>query len=162
MTRSCVDASALRRLIYASSLVLALAACGPDTPSRDASGAVEEAGDLPADRVRVGDCFDAPEREVERLPVVPCEAPHPNEVIAVFDLSGSSWPGQEEVEQLAARGCLERFEPYVGQAYGESALQAFPITPSQESWEDDDDRAVICAAFDPDGPLTGSVKGSGR
>ena len=143
-------------------LALGAAACGPDTPSRDASGAVEDAGDLPADLVQVGDCFDAPEREVEALPVVPCDEPHPNEVIAVFDLPESSWPGQEAVEQLAAQGCLERFEGYVGRAYGESALQAFPITPSEESWEDDDDRQVICAAFDPAGPLTGSVKGSGR
>jgi hypothetical protein len=151
----------VRRALLVACLLLA--ACGTDEPSRDASGAVEEAGDVRVDRVRVGDCFDDQDDEsVETLPVVPCAEAHDNEIYEVFDLTGESWPGLEEVQQRAAEGCLGPFADYVGVSLAESSLDAFPITPSEASWTDHDDRQVLCVITDPAGPSEGSVAGSDR
>jgi Septum formation len=157
----------MRFLIYASSiglaLVLAVAGCGTNEPSRDASGAVEEAGDLRVDKVRAGDCFDdSDEESVETLPVVPCAEAHDNEIYEVFDLSGESWPGLTEVQHAAAEGCLGPFAEYVGVSLAESVLDAYPITPSEESWNEHDDRTVLCGVTGPDGPVEGSLAGSER
>jgi hypothetical protein len=151
----------VRRLV---ALVLVVAAaCGADEPTRDASGQVEEAGDVRVDRVRVGDCFDAQDAvEVDELPLVPCNERHDHEIYEAFDLTGESWPGQEEVERLAAEGCLGPFADYVGVSLADSSLDAFPITPSEESWTEDDDRQVLCVVTDPAGPVQGSLAGSAR
>lgn len=155
--RSCVTGCCLATLIYASS------ACGTDEPSRTADGTFEEGGDVRADRVRVGDCFDdQDDASVETLPVVPCDEPHDNEIYEVFDLTGSSWPGQDEVERMAAEGCLGPFADYVGTSLAESSLEAFPITPSEQSWDEFDDRQVLCIVTDPAGEIEGSVAGSAR
>ena len=152
----------MRRLVAALGLVV-LGACGTNEPSRDASGAVEEAGDLRVDRVRAGDCFDAQDDEsVETLPVVPCAEAHDNEIYEVFNLPGESWPGLEEVQQAAAEGCLGPFAEYVGVSLAESSLDAFPITPSEESWNEQDDRTVLCVVTDPEGPVQGSLAGAAR
>jgi hypothetical protein len=138
-----------------------LAACGSTEPSRDASGAFEEAGDVRADHLKVGDCFDDQSDEsVRTLPVVPCGHPHDNEIYAVFDLPGDSWPGQDDVARQSAEGCLGPFTDYVGTPLADSTLEAFPITPSEQSWEKFDDRQVLCVADDPGGRLVGSVAGS--
>ena len=144
-------------------LLVVAAACGTDEPARDASGQVEEAGSVRADRVQVGDCFDAQEdAEVRSLPLVPCSEPHDNEIYEVFDLPGEAWPGPGAVEQDAAEGCLGPFAGFVGVSLAESSLDAFPITPSEESWKDSDDRQVLCVVTDPDGPVEGSLAGSER
>lgn len=151
----------MRRTLVA--LLFVLAACGSDEPSRNAEGAFETAGDVRADRARVGDCFDdQSDAAVETLPVVPCAEPHDNEIYEVFDLPGDSWPGQEEVERMAAEGCLGPFADYVGTSLAESSLEAFPITPSEQSWAENDDRQVLCVVTDPAAQLEGSVKRSAQ
>ncbi|MDP9407999.1 MAG: septum formation family protein [Actinomycetota bacterium] len=121
------------------------------------TGGLVRVGDL-----AVGDCFDdvaAGLNEVEEVPVVPCEGPHANEVFAVLEQPGEEYPGEEEMGSLAGEGCYAAFEEYVGAPVETSALTAFPIAPTAESWASGD-REVVCVLTGT-GPRTGSAQGSG-
>ena len=74
--------------------------------------------------LEVGTCFDDPDtfEEVEDVPIVECEDPHDNEVIANHDLTGSDYPGQEQTENRASQICYDSFADYVGIAYEESKV----------------------------------------
>ncbi|MGI8759603.1 MAG: septum formation family protein, partial [Acidimicrobiales bacterium] len=141
-----------------------LAGCGDNEPERDDEGAVAEEGDLAASSVKVGDCFDDPGNldDVEAVPAVPCDQPHANEAYYAFDLDGDDFPGTEQVEELAIDGCLAEFEAFVGTPYEESTLDIFYLAPSTSSWDDFDDREVLCAVYGVDGePLTSPARDSG-
>ena len=131
---------------------------------RDESGAIVGEGSVDAFQMRVGDCFDDgstfADDEVSDVPGVPCSKPHDNEVYAVFDVSGSSFPG-DRIADMAHEGCLQRFEAFVGRDYDSSALDIATLYPSRESWQQQNDREVVCAVYDIDAKkLTGTVEGS--
>jgi hypothetical protein len=112
----------------------------------------------------VGTCFDDPEtfEQVEDVPIVECAEPHDNEVIANEDLTGSDYPGQEQVENRASQICYDHFAPYVGIAYEESIYDIGWLFPTEETWAAGD-REVICFAYDLDfAKITGSINGIGQ
>lgn len=144
-----------------------LGSCGSDEPERDEQGAIAEEGDLSVQSVEVGDCFNDPDGveegvEVEALGAVPCAEPHDNEAYHVFELPDGEYPGDAEVEEQSFEGCVGPFEGYVGRTYEASELEIFPITPTEASWNDVDDREVICAVYLPEQELTGSMRDSAR
>lgn len=143
-------------------VVVLLTACGD--AARDESGAIDAAGAVSVFSLRVGDCYDDhDDGEVTDVAGVPCDQPHDNEVIALFDLPEGPWPGEEQVRALGRTGCLERFEGAVGATYEASQFEVYPITPTSDTWGDQDDREIVCAAYHMDfEKLTGSVLGSGR
>jgi len=126
--------------------VLLLAACGGTILTLD-----------------VGTCFNDPESfaEVDDVPIVDCGEPHDNEVIANQDLTGSDFPGQEQVDNRASQICFDSFSAYVGISYEESIYEIGWLAPSDESW-DVGDREVICFAYDLNfEKITGSINGIG-
>ena len=132
-------------------LVLALSACGAQ---RDESGAIVESGALDPFKMKVGDCFDdvdSDSDEVESVPGVPCDEPHDNEVYAIFDTSHESWPGEEVMYESASQDCISQFEGFVGMAYEDSELEVYPLYPTLASWNQVDDREIICAVFRANG-----------
>ena len=135
----------IRSLLIGAAIVVS--ACGGDVFTLD-----------------VGTCFDdTDETQVSSVPEVDCTEPHDNEVFAVFDYSGSdTFPGSTAMNDAAQELCIEEFESYVGLSYEESALEVFPITPTEGSW-DGGDREIICALYNLDlSKLTGSMEGSAR
>ncbi len=82
--------------------------------------------------LEVGTCFDDPDtfEEVEDVPIVECEDPHDNEVIANHDLTGSDYPGQEQTENRASQICYDSFADYVGIAYEESIYDIGLVLPN--------------------------------
>jgi Septum formation len=110
--------------------------------------------------LEVGECFDDPPdfAAVEDVPITDCASPHDNEVIALFDITAEAFPGDDAVGTQADAGCRERFEAYVGERYLLSPLAVGWLAPTSESWRTGD-RQVICFAFDPGGPLVGTVRG---
>ena len=128
-------------------VALALSACG--------SASVFE--------LEVGDCFDDPTTgaEVSSVDAVDCAEPHDNEVYALYDYDGDTYPGESEMSAAADEGCEARFEEYVGIAYLDSALYYTHLTPTQESW-DSGDREVVCVLYEPGEKLTGSMEGAAR
>jgi hypothetical protein len=129
---------------------------------RDDTGAIVDAGTIDAFHIRVGDCFDDTglgDGEISSLPGVPCSEPHDNEAYAVFNINSASFPGDDEVSEIAYNSCMDRFDSFVGKEYDSSSLDMFPIYPTADSWEQDD-REVVCAVYDMnEEKLNGSVKG---
>jgi hypothetical protein len=114
--------------------------------------------------LEVGTCFDdTDETEVSSVPEVDCSEPHDNEVFAVFDYTASdTFPGSSAMNDAAQELCIAEFEAYVGLSYQESALDVFPITPTEGSW-DSGDREIICALYNLDfSKLTDSMQGAAR
>ena len=154
----------LLTILLAAAIGLA-GACGGDEPTRDDSGSISETDDVTPNSLQVGDCFNDPDSsatEVSSLEAVPCDEPHDNEVFHVFDLEGDDYPGDDEVARLGTEGCEPELEAYVGAPPAEAGLAIVPVTPTEGSWNDSDDRTILCAAYNADGtPLTGSIEGRG-
>jgi hypothetical protein len=120
----------------------------------------------------VGDCFHDPQVQttgdvtgIADVAAVPCSTPHDNEVFYLHDLSRqfSDFPGVAQLDEASSATCLAQFEPYVGEDYESSRLNYTWLAPTQETWDENDDREVVCALFDNDRlKLTGSMKGSGE
>ncbi len=116
-------------------------------------------------QLEVGTCFDDPSGsydEVSEVPIVDCDQPHQNEVFANQDLTGSEFPGVEQVKNRADAVCLENFASYVGIAYEDSIYEIGTLYPTPETW-DIGDREVICFAYDMSlDQTTGSINGIAR
>jgi hypothetical protein len=92
-----------------------------------------------------------------------CQLPHQYEVIAVVSAGLPDVPRPDDLALVtqAKQLCPPAFATYVGAAYQSSELELGWVLPSA------DQRArgvqqIGCLAFDPDGKLTGSVRGSSR
>jgi hypothetical protein len=101
--------------------------------------------------------------EVERLPVIACDEEHTHEIYATVEYDEKSvYPGVEELGTFAEVACLEQFEPFVGNSAFDSTLSYSWLVPTLGSWNDEDDRDVLCVLSNRDGaPLVGSVQSSG-
>ena len=155
--------------VHAAGLAVAallVGGCGlSGEPERDESGAiVETAAAADIFSIAVGDCTNDPEdddaEEVVSVEAVPCDGPHDNEAYHAEDLPDGEFPGEEAVLEAAEEICLSQFEAFVGLPYEESRLSVFPYRPTQEGWEQAEDREVLCMVYDTAGePLVGSVAG---
>lgn len=112
-----------------------------------------------------GDCFDDPdEAEVSEVVTRPCDGPHDNEVYLVAELDDgpdARFPGVAAIATQVEDRCVEAFDAFVGTRRVQSSLGLFTLGPTADSWEQGD-RELLCAVFDPDGPLPASAEGSGR
>lgn len=113
--------------------------------------------------IEIGDCFTDPGTEVvSDIPTVPCTEAHDYEVYAEFDLDLTAFPGDDEIYRLADEGCLAPFGVYVGMPFETSTLDYSYYVPTQDGWDNYDDRSVSCILFDPAGKLTTSMAGAAR
>jgi hypothetical protein len=116
------------------------------------------AGDL-----QVGDCFDPPTTAATVVKDVqhrPCTDAHLAEVFFVgdYDVATSTYPTDDDFDTFVADRCVDAFQAYVGQAYGDSDLDFAPYWPTEDGWGRGD-REVTCFAYRLDGAtITGSVK----
>ena len=137
------------------------------TADRDSSGAIVDSGNVDAFQLRMGDCFNNSGAaydgsEVSSLAGVPCSEPHDNEVYAVMNVTGSNFPGEDEMWDMAIDKCLGRFESFVGRDYESSSLDIVSLYPTKDSWNLQNDREVVCALYHVEREkLTGSAKGKG-
>lgn len=114
-----------------------------DEPERAPDGTVTKRGSVFSDDLRVGDCPAAVPAEATRtVEVVPCSEPHRGEVFASFELTGSAYPGEAEVDRFAAGGCDQRLATFVGPARVDS-FELYYLTPTEDTWRDGV-RKVIC------------------
>ena len=117
--------------------------------------------------LKEGDCFNYEEsEEITDVDLVECDDPHQREVYAVFSITaapGLPFPGSSRVQDVAETLCLERFDEFVERPYLDSLLDIETFLPTQESWEDIDDREVTCSLYDLEELyMEGSMQGSGR
>lgn len=97
--------------------------------------------------------------EVTKLPVIDCAEPHTHEVYATVVSSESVYPGVDALGSFAQVKCLSAFEDFVGISAFDSDLSYSWLVPTLKSWNDDDDRDVLCVLARRDGsPLVGSMR----
>lgn len=83
--------------------------------------------------LEVGDCIaDSTAQEVESVETVDCADEGALKVVGIFDIEGygDDFPGIEVMDQEAVDGCPDTMDFY--------------LIPLEESWEQVDDREVVC------------------
>jgi hypothetical protein len=133
--------------------------------SRSATGEIDRSGDMTANDLRVGDCFDLKEPDAEEVSDVtahPCTEAHEYEVFYIGAVAEGAYPGLDALTEFVIDNCEPAFGGYVGTAYLDSQLDFSWLYPSDDSWGDGD-RSVQCAVYDPaNARLTASLKGSAQ
>ncbi|SED50974.1 septum formation family protein [Ruania alba] len=113
----------------------------------------------------VGECTqiaDLQSDEITEIPTVDCSEEHDAQFFHKFDLPDGDFPGNDGVQTAAEEGCMSEFENFVGTPYQESALFGNFIAPTQETWDQANDREVLCIVYLNDGTTTTeSFEGSG-
>lgn len=151
--------------VAAAAAVLLLASCSlleSDAP-RDDSGQVTEATTISVFKLQKGDCFDEASMgtgEVNTVKVIPCDEPHDSEIFAEKTLTGSSFPGDSAIQEEADEFCYGEFEPFVGISYDDSLHYFYSLTPTQGSWDQDNDRLIQCIIISDEGNISHSLKGA--
>ncbi len=147
-------------------LGLALSGCSALFPSSAPPATDSQTGDEIAQTdtdvfaLSVGQCLnDTADEEVSEVPIVDCADEHDFEVYSDFELSGDDFPGADAIDTQADAECLTDFEQFVGITYDDSVYGYTYFTPTEGSWTEQGDRVVSCLIGDPNGKVTGSLKG---
>jgi hypothetical protein len=154
-----------RRLSVVLLLVVAFVAagCSSDKAGRK-DGAIDKAGDVSVFDVQVGDCLNPGSElgiSIVNIKAVPCSDPHTHEVYALPDFpekDGDVYPGEEKIRTFANAQCLEAFGNYTGTDYLDSKLFFSYLQPSIKSWQEGDDRRIVCVIVSTGKEVTGSAK----
>lgn len=158
--------ASLLRTAVALLTVATLAGCGVFGSKSNSSESVFS--------VSPGQCFQAPSKvqaQLSSLQRTACNKAHTREAYARVRYANpgaagasaaSTYPGPDALSTFAKGACAQRFKPYVGIDYLDSSLFFTYLFPSARSWEQDDDRSVICFVTTTGQKLFTSVKGSKR
>jgi hypothetical protein len=158
-----VRGAAIAVLVVTAAL---LGACSDDDAARGDDNRLTSAGSLSVFDLEVGDCVllsDEPADEVDKITATPCSEPHELEVYAIEPYEdGDTYPGPDVLTTFAETTCATEFADYVGVDYLDSELYFTYLLPTLRSWDEGDDRNVVCFATTTGEQITGSVRDSGR
>ena len=148
---------------FAGALILAGCSDG-DSTTRTEDGEIVEGGEVDVFAVQEGDCISWPTEvdAVSSFDGVACDEPHDGEIYELFDITGfDEYPGDAVVSQEADAGCKAAFEPFVGIDFLSSRFFVTQFVPNQDTWDNFDDREVICILVPGEGEpqLTASLEG---
>lgn len=135
-------------------VVLISALTGVD---RGGDGRITEPSSISVFDIRVGDCLERVESDAETssLDAVPCADRHRGEAISVLSLPDGDYPGDEAVFAAGNRRCSRALAEQVPDARRQG-IEDFYLYPTQTSWEEQDDREIVCIALSSE-PRTGSA-----
>jgi hypothetical protein len=136
---------------------------GPADADRDEeTGQVTESANIDVFSLKVGDCkMSSASGLIEAVDVIPCTEPHDEEVYYEFAMEDGEF-SDADVDAATEQCVGDAFTSFVGVAWDSSTLEVYPITPTQETWDQLNDRIIQCVISDPAGPTTGSLAGSAR
>lgn len=153
----------------AAALSLSLTGCstissllgGGDAPRDEETGEVTEGSNIDVFSLKVGDCMMASESGlIEDVDVVPCAEAHDEEVY--YELKMDDGEFNSDDVDAASQECIgDAFASFIGIDYDSSSLEVYPITPTQDTWDQLNDRVIQCVVYDPAGQTTGSLAGTG-
>lgn len=115
--------------------------------------------------LEVGDCFSAEGDQIGEVLVVACEERHVYEVFALVEHptpEDEPYPGDDEILEYADEECRDPFEDYVGLDYESSDWYITSVTPSEETWAEDDREIVCTLNLEDESEVTGSAEGTAR
>jgi hypothetical protein len=114
--------------------------------------------------VEVGMCINVPDgNTVSHVTKKSCTSPHDAEVFSTPKIdrpAGAPWPGLAEFQSLATEACQADLQAYVGADQVDSLTENF-IYPGEKSWEQNNDRRLICFVQDPSGQVSKSLRATG-
>lgn len=115
------------------------------------------------ENLKVGQCVngivDSSGGTLSRLPVIACAQPHEGEVVSIFKLTGgSTYPGDDEVEQQSQDKCFDALDRYSPSTKDDQSISIFYLQPTKQTWAAGD-RTVICMALFEKEKRVGSIKG---
>lgn len=99
--------------------------------------------------------------ELTEIPSVDCAEPHESEVFAAIPISTETYPGVDQLNDLAARECEVAFGEFIGLDYRVSSLSFHYYYPEFSQWAEGD-TTVYCVVFDPEAPSVGSLLDAAR
>lgn len=164
-----------RALVLAGSalaLTVALSGCsaindilggGPADADRDEeTGQVTEGANIDIFALKLGDCkTESSTGELTSADVVPCSEPHAEEVFHEITMPDGEF-SDDDVNAASEECYGEAFTTFVGLPYEESVLDTVQIVPTQETWDELNDRVVQCLIVEEGGQTVGSLKGVAR
>lgn len=134
--------------------VFLVTGCASDTIRNDA-GEVVSAGDWSVFDVRPGDCIkDGVAGDKDMVPLIPCDEPHPAEVFSLVSAPQTTYPGQGELAAFSDQSCLAALSDLLGDIPDDLAFSF--LMPTEETWVNNDDRAIVCLLVFPSGEAVGS------
>ncbi|ACQ81664.1 hypothetical protein Bcav_3422 [Beutenbergia cavernae DSM 12333] len=113
----------------------------------------------------VGDCTNADDLNTQftEFPTVDCSEEHDAEVFYKFEMPDGDFPGDDAISTEAEAQCTgDAFTDYVGVAYADSEIYANFVPPNEDTWNDNNDREVICILVLDGETTTGSLEGANR
>jgi len=133
-------------------------------PERNDVGSITGSGPIWLEDLTVGDCIKTyPDEEVALVPAVPCADPHEDEVYLVQDLDygdDAAFPGDDALEKEADKLCTDELASLSSaddREYEDAGYEVTWVQPSEETWTEDGDRAVICLA-ETEIPRSGAMR----
>ncbi|HEX7095481.1 MAG TPA: septum formation family protein [Acidimicrobiales bacterium] len=113
-----------------------------------------------------GTCVDSSELStglVTSLAAVPCDQPHSHEVFqtGTFNTENGAYDAAA-ISAFATDHCTQGFANYVGVPYERSRYYFLHLAPSEESWNEQGDRGIVCLLFLQGAPLSGSARGTAQ
>ncbi|HZM82974.1 MAG TPA: DUF4190 domain-containing protein [Candidatus Limnocylindrales bacterium] len=127
---------------------------------RSSSSTGTQGGNTKVENLKVGQCvngIDAAGSTLTTLPVVACTASHEGEVVASFNLTGTSYPGDSAIEKQAEDKCFAELDTYSPSTKDDESIGIFYLHPTRLSWGSGDRQVLCIAHFKP--PRQGSIKG---
>lgn len=119
------------------------------------------------DALGIGDCIEDPgDGIITDVESIDCSKPHDYEVFALVTARGgrdAPYPGEDELFFEIGDLCVGRWQSFIGLPYADSVYYLNAIFPTQESWDDENDRSATCLAYAVDSadniiPVTGSLR----
>ena len=134
---------------------------GSGSDSRPDVEPTSEAADASAFAIHPGDCVNDIdlEDEFDTIPIVGCDLPHDSEVYASVLMDDGEFPGQDAIDVKAEADCAAEFATFAGIDAATSYYQYSYYSPTFDSWNNLDDREILCIVYDPNAQTTGSLAG---
>lgn len=127
----------------------------PEPSTSAANGNVVDAFSIP-----VPSCFDTEDiNAVQEVTLVDCNTPHDSEAYASYVFTDATFPGDDVIESTGNQFCYDEFTAYIGKAWEESEFDFYYLYPIQETWDQMNDREVLCIVQAPtqeSAPMAGS------
>jgi len=124
------------------------------------SSAGPQSGNVKVENLKVGQCLNGIEAAGSRLstlPVVACTAAHEGEVVSIFNLTGTTFPGDSAIETQAKEKCFTQLDAYSPSTKDDQSITIFFLHPTRTTWSSGDRQIICIAHFKP--PRQGSIKG---
>ena len=135
-------------------------------PATATTAAPTTGGTISVFSLQPGSCIDQDNLTtglVTSVRTVPCIVSHTHEVYHRATVTPVNTPfDAQRVTDFANKVCTDSFTAYVGVPYEQSKYYFVHLAPSEESWNKNNDRDVVCLLLLEGQRLTSSVKGKGE